>query len=61
MNTTEGPYAVQCPNCGLQYLTLVQYTIQLRNADALWKCPKCGSDAFFDDENFEEYYANMED
>jgi len=55
------PYAVVCVgllsdfSCGTTYLTEKGYIHQMRFADMGWKCPICGADAFFDDENFEEF------
>ena len=50
------PYAVYCGghieghNCGLVFLTGTQYEQQLDHPNALWKCPKCGAEASWDDE-----------
>lgn len=40
-------------SCGVQPLTLQQYERQLSRPDDLWKCPKCGAPADYDDERSE--------
>ena len=40
----------------ISYLTADQYALQLKNADAKWKCPKTLLDAWFDDTYFEAYF-----
>jgi len=35
-------------------ITMENYEHQMRNPDALWKCPECRGNAFFDDEAWEE-------
>jgi hypothetical protein len=55
------PYAVDCEGplpefkCGKTYLTLKGYNHQMSFPDAQWKCPVCGCNAWFDDENFEDF------
>jgi transposase-like protein len=44
-----------CNNGERIYLTKKEYMKQLSNPDARWKCPKCGYDASFDDENFQDF------
>lgn len=58
------PYAVHCPGAdvgvgvtqadGLVYLTNDEYAQQMRAADYRWRCPLCGSDASWDDGNYEQ-------
>jgi hypothetical protein len=38
--------------CGLVYLTEKEYSQQLDNPDARWKCPLCGYEAVWSDENY---------
>lgn len=47
------PYAVICREHGRVLLTEDEYTRQLCKPDALWRCPKCGDDAQFDDVHYE--------
>lgn len=60
------PYAVTClgidPTCGggpcqegLVFLTKEEYVSQLMNAWSTWRCPQCGGDASWSDENYEKY------
>ncbi len=37
----------------LIYLTPYEYKRQMQNANESWKCPRCGSRAIWDDENYE--------
>lgn len=50
------PWAVRCEcNDGeLVYMTLREYHKQLAKIDALWKCPRCGRSATWDDVNYEQ-------
>jgi len=59
------PYAVHCvetfdvgkPPCNggdLIYLTAEGYDSQMSMPDARWKCPRCGGQAIWSDDNFEE-------
>lgn len=51
------PYAVHCKSkCGLIYLTTDEYNKQMYMPDAKWMCPKCGSDAEWDDDNYEDFF-----
>lgn len=50
------PWAVYCHGgyghprpCGLVFLTREQYGQQLAQADAHWRCPRCGALASWDD------------
>jgi hypothetical protein len=60
VSETRTPYAVDCIgllpgfSCGKTYLTEKGYMHQMAFADATWKCPICGGDAYFDDDNFEK-------
>ena len=62
------PYAVYCKgnsildeeagkylSCGLVFLTYTEYVKQMNKPNALWRCPNCGSDAQWDDDNYEEW------
>lgn len=44
------PYAVICPNHGLQFLSESDYLDQLNKPDDKWTCPVCGNTAQWDDE-----------
>ena len=61
-------YAVNCTDpfglgegtgCGLVYMTTQEYGRQLLKPDRTWRCPSCGGEAFFDDENYESFYAHQ--
>jgi hypothetical protein len=51
------PYAVLCDDHGQQFLTEHQYNLQINRPDARWRCPRCGEDAYWDDD---EYEATMD-
>lgn len=49
------PFAgVICPIHGKVDIDTLEYDRQMEKPDVLWKCPKCGEVAQFDDERFEE-------
>jgi hypothetical protein len=55
-STEPTPYAVRCSWCadgGLVYLTHACYMRQMMRPDAMWRCPRCGEDARWDDNNYE--------
>lgn len=41
--------SVGAVSCGVQGLTERQYEQQMDRPDALWKCPRCGAPAYYDD------------
>lgn len=48
-------YAVDClEGCGTQDLTREEYTAQMRRPDLTWRCPRCGGDADFRDDLYDE-------
>ena len=57
------PWAVYCfegpiegyPGCGKVYLTEHQYDVQMSAANKSWRCPNCGQEANWDDENYESW------
>lgn len=52
-DNTKDPtdYAVMCDEgCGLVFLTEQQYIHQMERPDSLWRCPKCGGGAEWDDD-----------
>jgi len=53
-STTPTAWAVNCPRDGLVYLTREEYTRQIGRVDDLWKCPRCGRDAQWDDDTYEK-------
>lgn len=66
MSPTPTPYAVWCTgsanppeyypcSSGLIYITPQDYERQMADADAKWKCPICGSDAVWDDDNYGDW------
>ena len=48
------PYAVLCDDHGQRFLTEAQYDQQMSRPDALWRCPRCGENAYWDDDNYEQ-------
>ena len=58
-NGTPSPYAVLCSH-GLShvrqrcYLTAEQYDQQMSRPDSTWRCPVCGDEAQWDDQNYVE-------
>ena len=53
---TPTPYAVNCKEHGLVYLTEAEYDRQMMLPDSLWQCPRAGCSHFatWDDENYEQ-------
>ncbi len=50
----EGPYDLpDVAGCGHVFLTKQEYINQMNRPDSTWRCPHCGSEAAFDDVNFE--------
>ena len=48
------PYAgVICPHHGEVDIDIEEYTNQMRDAWAKWKCPKCGAISEFNDARYE--------
>lgn len=47
------PYAVLCEAHGQQFLTEEQYAHQMSRPDALWRCPRCGESAYWDDDEYD--------
>ena len=39
----------------LVYLTNKEYIQQLEKPDQTWRCPVCGYEAIWDDDNYEEF------
>lgn len=52
---------VICHNCGDVGLDYKEYMRQLCNPWAVWACPKCGRNAIFDDDYFEDTHTLPED
>lgn len=59
MPNPESPWAVVCPEHNLQYLTRKDYDFQMSRPDSLWKCPQCGRDSWWSDENYEKYMEEI--
>ncbi len=51
--TRRTPYAVLCDDHGQQFLTEEQYDHQMSKPDSLWRCPRCGEDAYWDDDEYD--------
>jgi hypothetical protein len=52
---TITPYAgILCRIHGNVDITLHEYQQQMARPNSKWRCPKCGSDAEFDDDRYEE-------
>ena len=41
-----------CNSGNIIYLTKKEYSRQLSQANSVWKCPLCGRDAWWDDDNY---------
>lgn len=50
----------ESPSCGEVDIDLKEYDRQMRRPDATWRCPKCGAEAWFNDERFEELHPQPE-
>jgi hypothetical protein len=55
MLNDQTPWAVVCPEHGLQYLTKTEYFEQMHNVHAMWQCPICGKGSQWNDENYDHY------
>lgn len=47
------PYAVLCDDHGQQFLTAEEYVYQMSRPDLLWRCPRCGEFAHWDDDEYD--------
>lgn len=58
----QTPYAVLCDDHGQQFLTAEEYDYQMSRPDSLWRCPRCGESAHWDDDEYEASLdADMEE
>ena len=57
----DSPYGIYCEEHGEQGLTKENYTKQMNNPDALWKCPICGMSAWWDDDRYEKSFSDGEE
>lgn len=56
------PYQVVCRSrCGPVYMTDKCYDRQMDAPYALWRCPRCGYLADWNDANYEKYMDERED
>jgi len=53
-------WAVNCEEHGLVFLTQEGFSEQMMQSYSLWKCPKCGHLAWFDDANYEDYFDKQQ-
>lgn len=49
------------PGCGKVDIDVKEYDRQMSRPDSTWRCPKCGAEAWFDDERFEELHPMPEE
>lgn len=49
----ESPYAVLCWRCGKVLLTEAEYDEQMARPDNRWRCPRCGTEAEWDDAHYD--------
>lgn len=54
-STTETAWAVNCPECGKVFMTYEFYMDQLACADRPWLCPRCFTNADFDNANWDKH------
>ena len=54
------PYATNCRyGCGKVYMTREFYMRQMMAADSRWRCARCGEEASWDDDNYEEHMEEL--
>lgn len=49
------PWAVNCDYHGLVFLSNHGYNQQMNRANNTWRCPMCGHESYWDDDNYEKY------
>jgi hypothetical protein len=54
-SNVDTPWAVNCPHHGLVFLSNHGYNKQMNHSNHTWRCPMCGEEAWWDDENYEKY------
>ena len=54
------PYATDCYDCGLVYMTQEWYRAQMSRPDSEWICARCGETAEWDDETHEKWIEEQE-
>lgn len=57
----DTPYQIICHEHGQVMLTETEYNRQMRDPNALWKCPICHQTAEFDDSHFENKLEEEEE
>jgi len=45
----------ECNGGRITYLTEQEYSMQLAAPNLRWRCPQCNAEAWWDDDNYEEY------
>lgn len=53
---TPTPYAIICSKHNQVFLTKVEYDYQMNFPNRTWRCPKCGEESDWDDDNYEDFY-----
>ena len=53
--------APPCNEGKLIFLTYAEYMRQMNRPDSLWKCPYCGYEACWDDNNYESFESVAEE
>lgn len=56
----DTPYQIICHEHGKVMLTEAEYMRQMKQPNALWKCPICHQSAEFDDAHLESMVAKAE-
>lgn len=54
VSNKETPYLVHCPIDGPVFLSKSGYDAQMDRPDRAWRCPHCGNETQWDDDNFED-------
>jgi hypothetical protein len=52
---------VTCPFDGDVYLTPENYRQQMWAANSKWVCPRCGENAYWSDDNYEETTLELQE
>jgi hypothetical protein len=60
-SSTRTAYMVTCPFDGDVYLTPENYRQQMWAANSKWVCPRCGENAYWSDDNYEETTLELQE
>ena len=60
VSVTKTPWAIHCRTHGQVFLTHDEYGRQMRDMNSLWKCPICGHNSQWDDDNYDLFVETDE-